>query len=115
MEKVLTKEEKSEGLQKLLETILKIEPLDYKSPKSELDYEQRFALAQVYALKGYRSYLENAINRFIYASAVNSNDEISLACNRARIILLKELLILAKKSWEEIDKLNKDAKAKKAT
>lgn len=110
----MTSEEKIQGLNKLLMEMLKMEPLiEFKEPLTEIGHEQFNGLAQMYANRGFRSYLETAVNKAIKNSAINSDDLISMAYNKSRVILLKELLVISKKAFEDVSKLNKNAKSRK--
>ena len=102
------KKEKIEVVNELLAQMLGSEPLvEFKEPINEIEAEQNYALAQMYSNRGFRSYLENAINRSIKSAVINSDDMTTLCYNKSRVILLKELLIVAKKSFENLEKIKK--------
>lgn len=90
--------------------MLGAEPLmEFSEPMDEPKHEQNYALAQMYANKGFRTYLEDSINRSIKSAAMHSDDMVSLVYNKARIILLKELLVVSKRSFESLEKIKKIA------
>lgn len=100
-------------INKKLEAILGEEPLvEFKEPMTELSHEQFYALAKMYSEKGFRMYLENAINSSMRAAATKSDDITSLIYNKSRIILLKELLNITKRAYEDFNKLQKGREKK---
>jgi hypothetical protein len=99
-------EDKLKEINKLVSAMLHAEPLTEfvdPGPKTEAEHEQKAALAKMYADRGFRSYLQDAVNRSIKAAAINSDDIASLIYNKARIILLKELLQVAEKAYKDVD------------
>lgn len=77
----------------------------YKEPTNDVDAEWNSALARMYSDRGFRTYLENAVNLFTRAAAIGSADIVSLTYNKARIITLKELLIVSKNAFEQLNKI----------
>jgi hypothetical protein len=99
-------EDKLKEINKLVSAMLHSEPMTVftdPGPKSEFEHEQKASLAKMYADRGFRTYLQEAVNRSIKASAMYSDDLISLVYNKSRIILLKELLQAAEKAFKDID------------
>lgn len=98
------------GIKKINEVVAYldgIEPLiEFKEPMNEISHEMNYALAQMFANKGYRSYLENNLNAQIKSlmRAETTNDIFYL---KGRIITLKELLIVAKRAFEKISEIDK--------
>lgn len=112
MEKKLTEQEKIQGLNKLLSGMLGAEPLvEYREPSNDLVQEWNYALAKMYADKGFRTYLENAVNLSTKSAVTKSDDIVSLVYNKARVIAFKELLIVSKNAFEHLNKL-KNVKSK---
>ena len=112
MKTKLTEQEKIQGLNRLLNSMLGAEPLvEYKEPSNDLIAEWNYALAKMYSDKGFRSYLENAVNLSTKSAVIKSDDIVSLVYNKARIIAFKELLIVSKNAFEQLNKL-KNVKAK---
>ena len=99
----------TKDLNALLQAVCNIEPLtEYEEPIPEPDQEMKFGLAQVYANKGYRKYMENVINKSIKNAALFADDALQGAAMKGRVITLKELLIKSKRAFEDFE-----AKAKK--
>lgn len=108
----LTEQEKLEGLNKLMKTMLEIEPLvEFKEPKNDIDAQQKYSLAQCYKDKGFREYLENAINQQTKYAATNGVDIVDRVHHQARVILLKELLVVCKNCYKELENVKIKSKA----
>ena len=58
----------------LLELLFKTSPHDFQAPV-QVTTQMRMALAQAYAIPGFKDYLENAMNKFILSSAIQSDDK----------------------------------------
>jgi hypothetical protein len=85
---------------------LEIEPLvDYSEPINEMGEIWREALARMYSDRGFRSYLENAINIAIKSSAMNGIEPTDIAFRKGRIEVLKELYIISKNCYDKIEKI----------
>jgi len=90
--------------------LMKTLPLpEFKEPMTEQRHEMVVGLAQMYANKGFRLYLEYTIQNQLQATlkAENMND---LFFQKGRILTLKELYNLAKKEFEHIQTLEKRIK-----
>lgn len=104
--KKITTEDKVKVLTDLVNEMFRVEPLPNfvdPAPKTEIEHRQKAALARMYADSGFRSYLQDAVNRSIYAAAMNAEDMASLIFSRAKIKTLKELLSVAERSFKDID------------
>ena len=95
----------TQELNKVLREICNIDPLiEYEEPMPEPDQEMKYGLAEVYANKGYRKYMENVINKAIKNAALLADDTLQGATMKGRIITLKELLIKSKRAFEDFSK-----------
>lgn len=93
---------------KFLREVLLMEPLtDFEEPKGELDHEMKEGLAQAYAIRGFRKYLERAVNVSIHNAAMSSGNEEIRGVFKGRALSLKELLLKGKRAFEQYEKLNK--------
>lgn len=93
---------------KLLNTAVGNTPvLEFKEPTNEVLEEQNYALAQMYAMKGYRSYLENAINLNIQYGATRSETLTDMVFFKSRVETLKSLLNVSKKAFERLEGLRR--------
>lgn len=104
--KKITTEDKVKSLTDLINEMFKSEPLpDFvdPAPKTEIEHRQKAALARMYADSGFRSYLQDAINRSIYIAAMGTEDMAGLVYNKAKIKTLKELLSVAERSFKDVD------------
>lgn len=100
--------DKLKEINKLVNEMMGAEPMiEYREPVPDVDREQFYALGEMYKNRGYRSYLENALNKATKNTATNSIDEVSLAYNKSRMILLKELLLVARNAFNDRVKLDK--------
>ena len=102
-----TPEEKLAALNQALYETIHAEPITEFSNQrmDDTDYEQNYALAQMYAMKGYRVYLENQINKSIKTAAIGNEDFVDMMYNKARIMAFKELLIVAKNAFTTLQKV----------
>lgn len=92
----------------LLELLFKTSPHDFQAPV-QVTTQMRMALAQAYAIPGFKDYLENAMNKFILSSAIQSDDMDSLNVRKGRILTLKGLLELSKTCYNDYNSLKKIA------
>lgn len=90
-------------INQLIEELPGYVPLD--KPK-ENEAEQRYALAQMYALQGFRDYMERAI-RSTVASFQNVEKLEDLMVIKGRVLVLKELYKLSRDSFNDVQKLEK--------
>lgn len=98
----------------LLKEISGVESLpDYQNPKNELDHEINYALAEMYANKGFRTYLENTVNQAIKSAALRCENERDMIFAKARILTLKELLVISRRAFEQLQKIKDKLKIKK--
>lgn len=101
-------EKKIEKLNILVEKLLNLDPLtSYVEKGPENVQEMNYALAQMYALKGFRDYLELNIRRQIHRAAIHGEDVFDGVSAKARILTLKELLVNAKTAFNEYNKIVK--------
>ena len=100
----------------LLKILFDTAPHDFQAPV-QVTTEMKTALAQCYALEGFRKYIENAMNQFILSAALKSEDMESLSVRKGRILTLKGLLEVSKTCFHDYNKLKeiaqKDAKKSK--
>lgn len=95
-----------------LKDIMGIDPLvPFADPKNEMNYEENYALAQMYSTKGFRSYMEKMINNAITNAALRTTDLSDVYFSKARILTLKELLVQSKRAFDELNKI--EAKAER--
>jgi hypothetical protein len=100
----------------LLKLLFDASPHDFQSPK-QMTTEMKMAMAQAYAIEGFRKYLEHALDKFILNSALRTDNMEALMVRRGRILTLKELLEVGKSCYQDYNKLkdlaNKDATQKR--
>lgn len=94
-------------LNKVLSELSDIEPLvEFSEPMNEISHEMNYALAQMFASKGFRNYLEMAINSQI-KSLLKTETTNDIFFIKGRILTLKELLIISKRAFENVSKVEK--------
>ena len=96
----------------LLQLLFDTAPHDFQEPK-KVTPQMRKALAQCYAVDGFKEYLENAINQFVLTAALKSEDMDSLNVRKGRILTLKGLLELSRTCFQDYTKLQELAKRDK--
>ena len=100
----------------LLKILFDTSPHDFNAPR-QVTTEMKMSLAQVYAIEGFRKYIENALNKFILNSALQTDNMEALMVRRGRILTLKELLEVSRTCFHDYNKLKeiaqKDAKKSK--
>ena len=105
----MTDDKKIKGLNKSIEDLFGAPPLlEYEDPKTEASHEEMFALSQMYALRGFRNYLQNQLNLAIKSVALRSEDMSDIFMFKGRILTLKELLVVSKRSFENLQKVPKE-------
>jgi hypothetical protein len=92
----------SEDINKALEAV-GIEPI----PFMELDEEMKDGLAQVFANKGFRKYMEFAYGNQLKAAVLKTENDKDMFFYKGRLLMLRELLVQGKKAFEM--NLKKDA------
>lgn len=105
----MTEEEKIQRLNELLESSLNIKPLSEFSENGQVTHEMNYALAQMFAMKGFRDYLVLEMNKAIKGSALRSVSLVDMAYGKARALTLKEILIKAKNAFETLERVKKIA------
>lgn len=93
----------------LLKILFDASPQDFQQPE-KVTSEMKMALAQCYAIEGFRKYLEHAMNKFILTSALQSDNIESLLVRRGRILTLKELLEVSRTCFHDYNQLKAIAK-----
>lgn len=84
--------------------------VEYVEPMTQPNAEMLGALADCYASKGWRTYMVNAINQQTRAAVTKATTEVEMAFSKARILTLKELLIVARKAYYEKERITALAK-----
>lgn len=104
---MITKQE----IQKVNKRLSKfLDPIEFKEPMPTESHEMAFGLAQMYAVKGFRDYMENEILRTIKASVLGSETMSEVLYFKARALVFKELLSSAKKAYLNMEALSQKAK-----
>lgn len=84
-------------------------PIDYLEPK-QITIQMKEALAQAYAIPGFKEYLENSYNTFIRNSAMHTDNMEALLLRKGRIATIGELLVLSRSCYSDYLTLKKIAK-----
>lgn len=92
-----------ETINKLIQDLPGYVPLE---KPQENEAEQRYALAQMYAMKGFRDYMERAI-RSAVAGFQHVEKLEDLMVIKGRVLVLKELYKLSRDSFNDLQKLEK--------
>jgi hypothetical protein len=89
----------------LMKELFDLEPLTiYKEPSNKVDTEQYQGLAECYAKKGYRVYLENAVSLMMKEAVMNKGDDFASGLRAGRIVALKELLSVSHRAFNKLPK-----------
>jgi len=97
--------QKPDKFAELMKEVLDLEPLTfYKEPTNKMDNEQCQALAECYAKKGFRLYMENAINLMMKEAVMNKGDDFARGLRAGRITSLKEFLSVSYKLFNKYPK-----------
>ena len=84
-------------------------PVDYLEPR-QITIQMKEALAQAYAIPGFREYLENSYNTFIRSSALHTDNMEGLLVRKGRISTIGDLLVLSRSCYSDYLTLKKKAK-----
>ena len=93
----------------LLKLLFEAAPHDFQDPQ-QITTQMKMALAQCYAMEGFKKYLENGLDKFILSSAIRSGTMEEVLVRRGRILTLKELLEVARTCYHDYNKLKEIAK-----
>lgn len=100
---------KTEDINKIIQDQFSLDPIDLTEPE-KLTIEMKEALAQAYAMPGFRLYLNNAINKLRINAVEKSSDWEGVLYRRGGIIFLKQLNDISKSCYNDYLSLKKIAK-----
>jgi translation initiation factor 6 (eIF-6) len=101
--------DKIDILNKAIEAVSVMYPIEYSEPINSISSDQNIALAKVYADKELREYIQNQVNLNIKQTALAGNDAVASIIGKTRILTFQEMLAKGKRAYDNLEKLRKSS------